>query len=94
MREFIWLLIGNAVAIFLVLLLVFNDVVATVLVMANVGCVVCAVTGSVWFWGMQFNSVTIVHLFMSVGVTVDYCAHIVHEFKSQHGEVEGKVRMS
>ena len=39
--------------------------------MSNVGCVVLVVTGSVWWWGMQLNSVTVIHLFMSVGVSVD-----------------------
>lgn len=70
-NEFISVLGGCSVAILLVLLLVFNDIAATLIVMSNVACVVLVVSGSVWWWGMQLNSVTVIHLFMSVGVSVD-----------------------
>jgi len=93
-NEFLSVLLGCGVAILLVLLLVFNDLVATLIVMSNVACVVLVVTGSVWWWGMQLNSVTVIHLFMSVGVSVDYCAHIMHEYKSQPGERSERVRNS
>lgn len=46
-NEFISVLLGCSVAILLVLLLVFNDLVATLIVMSNVACVVLVVTGSV-----------------------------------------------
>lgn len=45
--EFLSVLLGCSVAILLVLLLVFNDLIATLIVMSNVACVVLVVTGSV-----------------------------------------------
>jgi len=45
--EFISVLSGCFIAILIVLLLVFNDLVATLIVMFNVACVVLVVTGSV-----------------------------------------------
>lgn len=70
-NEFLSILGGCTISILLVLLLVFGDIVATLMVMVDVAVVVLVVTGSVWWWGMYLNSVTMVHLFMSVGVSVD-----------------------
>lgn len=87
-------LLGSFACIFCVMLLVFGDVFATLLVLGAVLCVVLVTAGSIWFWGLYFNTVTVVHLFMSVGISVDYCAHIMHEFKGARGTHPERARQA
>lgn len=70
---------GSALIILIVLIITMRDVIASLIVMFNVCCVVTSVLGSLHWWGLELNSVTAAHLFMSVGVSVDYSAHFIHE---------------
>ncbi len=35
-------------------------------------------TGWIWLWGMDLNSISVINLIMAIGLVVDYSAHIVH----------------
>jgi len=76
---------GNVGCIFVILLLTLGNLYATVIVTCNVVCTVGVVMGSIWYWGLQLNIIVIVHIFMSVGVAVDYSAHIMHDYLSCQG---------
>ena len=34
--------------------------------------------GSIYFWGLEINSIALVNLVMAIGLVVDYSAHIIH----------------
>ncbi|KAF7627318.1 hypothetical protein Mgra_00009386 [Meloidogyne graminicola] len=36
--------------------------------------------GSMWWWSIDFNAISVVNLVMSVGISVEFCAHIVRAF--------------
>uniref|UniRef100_A0A915NRK2 SSD domain-containing protein n=1 Tax=Meloidogyne floridensis TaxID=298350 RepID=A0A915NRK2_9BILA len=36
--------------------------------------------GSMWWWAIDFNAISVVNLVMSVGISVEFCAHIVRAF--------------
>lgn len=52
LTEFISIISGCFVGIIIVLTIVFTDLTATLMVMADVACVVLIVSGSIWWWGM------------------------------------------
>jgi len=39
--------------------------------------------GSIYFWGLDINSITTIDLVMAVGLVVDYVAHIMHFYLHQ-----------
>ena len=39
--------------------------------------------GSIHFWGLEVNSITIINLIMAIGLVVDYSAHVIHNFGLQ-----------
>ena len=41
--------------------------------------------GLLYFWGLTSNFVTIANIIISVGIAVDYNAHIAHAFKQATG---------
>ena len=36
--------------------------------------------GSIHFWQLEVNSISIINLVMAVGLVVDYSAHVIHNF--------------
>ncbi|XP_064599698.1 patched domain-containing protein 3-like [Liolophura sinensis] len=40
--------------------------------------IMLGIFGFMHFWGLSLSSVTMIHLVMSVGFSIDYCAHICH----------------
>jgi multidrug efflux pump subunit AcrB len=52
LNEFLSILASCFLSILIVLLIVFTDITATLMVMADVACVVIVVSGSIYWWGM------------------------------------------
>lgn len=52
--------------------------------------IMLGIFGFMHFWGLSLSSVTMIHLVMSVGFSIDYCAHICHAV--MHSLPEGTSR--
>ncbi|CAG9821327.1 unnamed protein product [Phaedon cochleariae] len=45
--------------------------------------------GMMWLWDISLNAISLVNLVMSVGISVEFCGHIVHSY--EHSEKESSV---
>ncbi|CAG5115926.1 unnamed protein product, partial [Candidula unifasciata] len=66
------------------------------LVMIQVVMIVVGVFGFMGIWDLTLSSVTMIHLIMSVGFSVDFCAHVctaymVSEQTSRHGRAKDAI---
>jgi len=59
------------------------------------GCVVLTlvnVGGFIHFWGLTIDTVSCTNIIISIGLCVDYSAHIAHAFMSTHGTRDERVK--
>lgn len=68
------------VMILVVVALLLGNVVASVLTVLCVVSVVVEMVGFLYFWGLTIDSVVVVFVVISLGLSVDYCAHIAHGY--------------
>mmetsp|Transcript_51055 Transcript_51055/g.111294 ORF Transcript_51055/g.111294 Transcript_51055/m.111294 type:complete len:120 (-) Transcript_51055:549-908(-) len=66
----------------------FNNVVATLLIAVNVVQILLVVFASIHWWGLWLNIMTVIFLTMAIGIAVDFCAHIMHEYIECAGSYE------
>uniref|UniRef100_A0A915EUI0 SSD domain-containing protein n=1 Tax=Ditylenchus dipsaci TaxID=166011 RepID=A0A915EUI0_9BILA len=45
-----------------------------------IGLILMNVVGLMYWWSIDFNAISVVNLVMSVGISVEFCAHIVRAF--------------
>uniref|UniRef100_A0A914H2F6 SSD domain-containing protein n=1 Tax=Globodera rostochiensis TaxID=31243 RepID=A0A914H2F6_GLORO len=50
------------------------------IIVVVIALILLNVVGSMWFWSIDFNAISVVNLVMSVGISVEFCAHIVRAF--------------
>ena len=67
-------------AVFLVVLFLTGNVLASAYVILSVTLVDLNLFACMWYWGLTLNSVTVVNLVIAVGLAVDYSAHIAHSY--------------
>lgn len=53
---------------------------AAFLVLAAVAATVVGVTGVMWVWGLTIDTVSCIAIVLSIGLSVDYAAHVAHAF--------------
>ncbi|VDK59322.1 unnamed protein product [Anisakis simplex] len=46
----------------------------------TIGCVLFNLIGLMYWWSIDFNAISVVNLVMSVGISVEFCSHIVRAF--------------
>lgn len=81
--------IGLACAmVFVVTLLFLFSVKLAALVLVIIALIDINLLGMLSLWGEHLNAVTIVNVVMSIGIAVDYAAHMVHAY--QHAGGTGK----
>ena len=47
------------------------------------------VVGFTYFWGVTINAISAVLILLSIGLAVDFAAHIGHAFMTSNGSKEG-----
>ncbi|KAL5012468.1 hypothetical protein ScPMuIL_011019 [Solemya velum] len=57
-----------------------------VLVTVAVTSMMTGLIGFMYFWDLTLSSITMIHIIMSVGFSVDYSAHICHAFMIANGQ--------
>lgn len=71
-------------AVFVVILIVTANIQVTLFILLCVALVDVFLLGLLHFWGVTFNSVTVVNNVIAIGLAVDYSAHIGHAYLMAH----------
>ena len=84
--------LGIAVAaIFVVTAIFLPHPVLVLFVTITLAMIIVGLFGFMYFWGLTLSSITMIHIIMSVGFSVDFSAHICHGFmdSAHHDRNEG-----
>lgn len=65
---------------FLVVLFMTANLLVTLYVTLCVSLVVLNLLGSMYYWGITLNSVSVVNAIIAFGLAVDYSAHLAHAY--------------
>eukprot|EP01135_Chromosphaera_perkinsii_P007641 Nk52_evm97s914 gene=Nk52_evmTU97s914 len=65
--------------------LILGNVYAGLLISSFVAVVSVNIMGAMSFLGIDLNAVSLVNLVMSVGISVEFCAHLIRAFMISHG---------
>ncbi|XP_061193753.1 patched domain-containing protein 3-like [Saccostrea echinata] len=79
--------VGIAVAVMLVVTFIFMpDFRVVIIVCLTLISILAGIFGFMYYWDLTLSSITMIHLVMSVGFSVDFSVHICHAFISVDGE--------
>ena len=70
-------------AIVVVCSLVLHQPAVVLLTAAVITMIDVDLVGSIHYWGLEVNSISVINLVMAVGLVVDYSAHVIHNFGLQ-----------
>ncbi|KAL1131976.1 hypothetical protein AAG570_011587, partial [Ranatra chinensis] len=71
----------SLIAIFIVTLIFTGfDVVSSLITLLTVIMIVVDLAALMYWWSIDLNAVTLVNLVMAVGISVEFCGHIIHAF--------------
>ncbi|XP_077992081.1 patched domain-containing protein 3-like [Glandiceps talaboti] len=80
------LTVGIAVAaIFVVCVFFIPHILCVIYVTVTMVMILVGLFGFMHFWGLSLSSITMIHIVMSVGFTVDFAAHVCHAFMKADG---------
>jgi Niemann-Pick C1 protein len=54
----------------------------SLIVTITISMIIINIGGLMYFWNISLNAVSLVNLVMTVGISVEFCSHLVHSFKS------------
>ncbi len=77
--------------VYIITVIMFADFITSAIVLLMVGMIDINILGMLYFLGLTLNAVTIAMIVISVGIAVDYNAHIAHAFKNVAGSREDRV---
>ncbi|XP_069131655.1 LOW QUALITY PROTEIN: patched domain-containing protein 3-like [Argopecten irradians] len=78
--------VGIAVAaVFVVACVLMPDPFLIICIALSLTSIITGVLGFMHFWGLSLSSITMIHVIMSVGFSVDFSAHICHAFLTSEG---------
>lgn len=84
----------SVLSIFIVTFLLMGfDIHSAIVVVITITMIVINIGGLMYHWNISLNAVSLVNLVMAVGISVEFCSHLVHSF-SVSMEGETKVRRS
>lgn len=75
----------SMLCVFVTMLLLLADIWASILVMVCVLMTLIDVMGYMHFWGLTIDVVSSIIIIISIGLCVDYAAHIAHAFLTSKG---------
>ncbi|XP_061179563.1 patched domain-containing protein 3-like [Saccostrea echinata] len=79
--------VGIAIAAMLVVTFIFMpDFRVVLIVCITLISILAGIFGFMYYWDLTLSSITMIHLVMSVGFSVDFSVHICHAFMSVEGE--------
>ncbi|WAQ97489.1 PTHD3-like protein [Mya arenaria] len=73
-------------AVFLVTLFFMPHPLLLFYILVTIVMIITGIVGFMHHWGLTLSSITMIHLIMSVGFSIDYTAHICHAFMVAEGK--------
>lgn len=71
----------SILAIFVVTFLLMGfDIHSSIVVVITITMIVIDIGGLMYLWNISLNAVSLVNLVMAVGISVEFCSHLVHSF--------------
>ncbi|XP_026472293.1 NPC intracellular cholesterol transporter 1-like isoform X5 [Ctenocephalides felis] len=71
----------SVLAIFVVTFLLMGfDIFSSLVVVISITMIVVNIGGLMYWWHITLNAVSLVNLVMAVGISVEFCSHLVHSF--------------
>uniref|UniRef100_T1GMB7 SSD domain-containing protein n=1 Tax=Megaselia scalaris TaxID=36166 RepID=T1GMB7_MEGSC len=71
----------SVLAIFIVTFLLMGfDIHSSIVVVITITMIVINLGGLMYYWDISLNAVSLVNLVMAVGISVEFCSHLVHSF--------------
>lgn len=71
----------SILAIFIVTFVLMGfDIHSSTVVIITITMIVVNIGGLMYFWNISLNAVSLVNLVMAVGISVEFCSHLVHSF--------------
>lgn len=71
----------SVMAIFIVTFFLMGfDIHSSIVVVITITMIVINLGGLMYFWNVALNAVSLVNLVMAVGISVEFCSHLVHSF--------------
>lgn len=71
----------SVLAIFIVTFLLMGfDIHSSLVVVITITMIVINIGGLMFYWNISLNAVSLVNLVMAVGISVEFCSHLVHSF--------------
>ncbi|CAD7086055.1 unnamed protein product [Hermetia illucens] len=71
----------SVLAIFIVTFLLMGfDIHSSLVVIITITMIVINIGGLMYYWDISLNAVSLVNLVMAVGISVEFCSHLVHSF--------------
>jgi len=71
----------SAAAIFVVTFVLLGlDIYSAVVVLITISMIVVDLIGVMYWWNISLNAVSLVNLVMAIGISVEFCSHIVRAF--------------
>ncbi|XP_065080828.1 NPC intracellular cholesterol transporter 1 isoform X3 [Ochlerotatus camptorhynchus] len=81
----------SVLAIFIVTFLLMGfDIHSSVVVVITITMIVINIGGLMYHWSISLNAVSLVNLVMAVGISVEFCSHLVHSFSVSLEETREK----
>ncbi|BES93207.1 niemann-pick [Nesidiocoris tenuis] len=57
------------------------DLISSLIVLFTVSITLADLTGLMYWWDINLNAISLVNLVMAIGITVEFCSHILHSFR-------------
>ncbi|XP_055386647.1 NPC intracellular cholesterol transporter 1 isoform X2 [Condylostylus longicornis] len=71
----------SVLAIFIVTFILMGfDIHSSLVVVITITMIVINLGGLMYYWNISLNAVSLVNLVMAVGISVEFCSHLVHSF--------------
>ena len=80
--------------VFLCTLILIADVASSFIVLLTVALTIVNVAGYANFWGLNIDTLFAVYMTISIGLCVDYSAHIAHGFMVEKGDRNTRMKMT
>uniref|UniRef100_A0AC35EV92 SSD domain-containing protein n=1 Tax=Panagrolaimus sp. PS1159 TaxID=55785 RepID=A0AC35EV92_9BILA len=71
----------SLVVIFIVTFFILGmDPWSAMIIVGTIACILINLIGLMYWWNIDFNAISVVNLVMSVGISVEFCSHIVRAY--------------
>lgn len=87
--------IGLALAaVFVVTLILLGNVLASFMIVLVVFIIEVDLLGVMAIWNINLNAVSVVNLVMAIGISVEFCVHIFHSYINNTGTAQHRARVA